>query len=430
MHSSSSYRRSLLLDPPFRPLDPSSLRLDRPRSPRAEKTNTSNPWKSFYLLEKSSKSCVTDWDPWPVKCFRPSELFRAAERIIRQRNEESVDNFLNKIVLLPASNSVAGMHGGTISTELYSIRSPSRLPIRIHLWRTHGGEIMVRKGIRTMTLIQLIETFEVAASNELCQFYDFWSSLKMDEQFLNYLEVPDHLRPEFHKRWWSIHGFPFFDLPAELRAIVLKFAIGHIAEPYARVYRPAKCLPLRSPCANLLLVSRRLRMEALPILFSQVTFVFRHHGQLMRFFEQIPKPSLYAIRSLELRFSHEMLLDFFGAQVFRTSPKAGFSSADYYLKETLFRDRINLRHIRIYFPHPREHWKSQNLRKACQRRVCSWTWAAARRYLRDIPDVEFHGFIKTSQKEGWLEILSLERQGIILNQQEIKMWQKQEWSKE
>lgn len=417
MHSSLSHRRSLLLDPP--------------RPPRVEKMNSlPNPWKRFYLLEKSSKSRVTDWDPWPVKYFRPNALFRAAERIIRQRNEESVDKFLNKIVLLPACNSVAAMHGGTASTELYSIRSPSKLPTRIHLWRTRGGEIMIRKGIRSMTLIQLIETFEVATSTGPCPFYDFWRSLKMDEQFLNYLEVPDHLRPEFHKRWWSIHGFPFLELPAELRIMVLKFAIGHIAEPYGHVYRPAKCLPVRSPCANLLLVSRQLRREALPILFSQVTFVFRKHGQLMRFFEQIPKSSLYALQSLELRFDHETLLDFFGAQVFRESPAPGFSSADYYLKETLFRDRIKLRHICIHFPHPREHWKSKNLKKACQKTVCCWTWAAARRYLRDIPNVEFQGFIQTSQKKDWLEILSLERQGIILDQRELKEWQSLEWSKE
>lgn len=415
MHSSSSHSRSF----PLRPQEP----------PRAEKMNPPNPWKRFYLLEKPSKYRVTEWDPWPVKHFRPTALFRAAERLIRQRNEESVDKFLNKIVLLPASNSVAAMHGGTASTELYSIRSPSKLPSRIHLWRTRGGEIMVRKGIRSMTLVQLIETFEVTTSTGPCQFYDFWRSLKLDEKFLNCLEVPDHLRPEFHKRWWSIHGFPFFELPAELRIMVLKFAIGHIAEPYGHVYRPPKCLPLRAPCANLLLASRQLREETLPILLSQVTFVFRKHGQLMRFFEQIPQSSLYALQSIELRFEHETLLDFFGAQVFRDSPTTGFSSADYYLKETLFRDRIKLRHICIYFPHPRDLWKSKNLKKACQKMVCLWIWAAARRYLRDIPNVEFHGFIKTSQKKEWLETLSLERQGVIPEQREIKEWQVQEWSK-
>lgn len=401
-----------------------------PSPPRAKKTNPRNPWKKFYLLEQSYKIRNTEWDPWPVKNFRPTALYRSAERLIRQRNEESVDKFLNKIVLLPASNSVAAMHGGTASTELYSIRSPSKLPSRVHLWRTHNGEIMVRTGIRSMTLVQLIETFEITKVTGPCQFYDFWKSLKLDEKFLNHLEVPVHLRPQFHKRWWSIHGFPLFELPAELRVMVLEFAIGHIAEPYGHLYRPAKCLPLRSPCANLLLADRQLRREALPILFSQVTFVFRKHGQLMRFFEQIPKSSLYALESLELRFDHETLLDFFGAQVFRNSPTAGFSSADYYLKETLFRDRVKLRHICIYFPHPREFWKSKNLRKACQKTVCLWIWAAARRYLRDIPNVEFHGFIKTSQKKDWLETLSLERQGIIPNPQEIKEWQVEGWAKE
>lgn len=413
MHSSSS---------------PSSVTRSQPQSPRAKKMSPPNPWKRFYLLKESSKSRATEWDPWPVKKFRPTKLFRAADGLIRQRNEESVDKFLNKIVLLPASNSVAFMHGGTDSTELYSIRSPSQLPSRIHLWQTSSGEIMARKGIRTIKLVQLIETFEVTSSTGRCPFYDFWESLQLDEKFLNYLEVPDHLRPEFHKRWWSIHVFPLLELPAELRVMVLKYAIGHIAEPYGHVYRPADSFPLRSPCANLLLVSRQLRREALPILFSQVTFVFRNHGQVMRFFEQIPKSSLYALKSLELCFDHETLLDFFGAQVFPNSPTAGFSSADYYLKETLFRDRIKLRHICIYFPSQTYFWESKNLKKACQRKVCAWIWAAARRYLRDIPNVEFKGFIKHSQKKDWLETLALERQGIIPDPQEIQEWQKGEWS--
>lgn len=408
----------------------SSVRQGYPLPLRAKKLSPRNPWKRFYLLEESAKPRVTAWDPWPVKNFRPTALYRAAECLIRQRNEENVDKFLNRIVLLPASNSVAAMHGGTASTELYSIRSPSKLPSRIHLWRTRSGQIMVRQGIRSMTLVQLIETFEVTKSSGPCHFYDFWRSLKLDERFLNYLEVPDHLRPQFHKRWWSIHGFPLFELPAELRVMILKFAIGHIAEPYGHLYRPAKCLPLRSPCANLLLAGRQLRREALPILLSQVTFVFRKHGQLMRFFEQIPKSSLHALASIELRFDHETLLEFFGAQVFRNSPKAGFSSADYYLTETLFRDRIKLRHICIYFPHPREFWRSKNLRKACQKTVCLWIWAAARRCLRDIPNVEFHGFIKTSQKNEWLETLALERQGLIPDPQEIKQWQMEEWDRE
>lgn len=424
MRSSLSYRRSLLLDPP-----------SGPPSPKAKKKN---PWERFYLREATSQSRVTEWDPWPVKNFRPDALFRATEDLIRQRNEASVDNFLNKIILLPASNSIAAMHGGTSNTDLYSIRSPSKLPMRIHLWRTPAGKIMVRKGIQTMTLAQLINTFEIAITTEPFQFYDFWKSVKMSEKFLNGLEVPDHLKDAFRERWWSINGFPFLDLPAELREMVLKFAMGYHAEPYARVYTHIggcrsytdKCYPVPAPapCANLLLVNRQLRREALPILLSQVTFVFRKHGQLMRFFERIPKASLYALKSLELHFDHETLLEFFGAQVFQNSPKAGYSSSDYYLKESLFTNRLQLRHICIYFPHPREHRNSKRLRGACQRNVCSMIWAAARRCLRDIPQVEFRGCIKDSQKKEWLEILSLERQGILPDPQELREWERDVWS--
>lgn len=410
---SASHRRSLLLHPSSSP-----------------KAKQKNPWNRFYLLEPFSKSQVTDWDPWPVKHFRPNALYRAAEAMIRERNEKNVDNFLNKIVLLPASNSIAVMHGGTATTDLYSIRSPSRLPVRIHLWRTPRGKLMVRKGIHSLTLAQLIKSFEITTPTGSYQFYNFWRSLKMNEKFLNDLEVPDHLKHGFRQRWWSISGFPFFDLPTELREMVLKFAMGNIAEPYARIYRPAGCLPLPSPCTNLLSVNRRLRKEALPIMLSQVTFVFRNHGQIMRFLEQISKPSLYALQSLELRFDHETLLEFFGAQAFRNSPKPGYSSSDYYLKDSLFTDRIKLRHLCIYFPHPRENRYSKRLNGACQKTVCSWVWAAARRCLRDIPDVDFQGCIKDSQKKDWLGILSLERRGILTDPKEIKQWQVQVWSAE
>lgn len=386
--------------------------------------------EKFYLLRKIPKSRDLCWDPWPVKNFEADSVYREALDIIKRRNEENVDNYADSIVLLPASNSIPWNHGGTANTNLYSVRSPSKLPVRIHLWRTRRGKIMVQKGIRSLTLIEFLKTFELKSWSGPCKHYEFWKSLQPDDKALRRFKIPEHLNRAIHERWWAINGFRFLDLPAELREIILNFAIGHVAEPYALVYRPLDCLPLRDACTNLVLVNRQLRREAIPILLSQVTFVFRQHGQLLRFFEQIPKTSLYALQSLELRFNHDTLLDFFGAQVFRTSPDPGYSTSDYYLKDSLFTNKLKLRHIRIYFPHPREHLGSKKLKSACQRTVCLWIWAAARRCLRDIPHVEFEGCIKDDQKKEWLETLALEREGILTDPKEIEDWQKHVWSAE
>ena len=426
---SSSYRRSLLLDPPSTRSYRRSLLLDPPSTPKVKDWSR---WEEiFYLLEFSCKSRWATWDPWPVENFRPNTLFRAAEDIIRQRNEASVDNFVNKIVLLPACNNIAGRYGGTADTDLCSIRSPSKLPMRFHLWRTHNGTIMVRKGLQSMKLTKFIETFDVTPSAGSCPFYHFWRSLETDEKYLNELKVPNHLKDAFRQRWRSINVFPFLDLPAELREMVMSFAIGHYAEPSTHVYRPAGCLPGHSGCcANLLLVNKQLRREAMPIFLSQVTFSFRKHGQLMRFLEQTPKSILQRIQSLELCFDHDTLLDFFGAQVFLNSPTPGNSSSDDYVKDSLFTDRLKLRHLCIYFPHPEAHMDSRHLWEACQKTVCLWIWAAARRCLRDIPEVSFQGFIKHSQKKEWLEIHSLERRGVLPDPHEFKRWQTQVWREE
>lgn len=405
------------------------LRSDHSNKPKST-SKANNPWESFFLLETNSKSRDLSWNPWPVKYFQSTPLFQAAQKIIKQRNEQDVDNFIDKICLLPASNSVKGVHGKTCKTELYSIRSPSRLPTRIHLWFTTGDKIMIIKGTKCLPLLEFLDTFEVKVSRGPCKHYEFWKSVQISNELLTQMKTPDHLYEPLNRRWWAVNGFKFLQLPFELRNMILSLAIGHIIEPYASVYRPADCLPLRKTCTNLVLVNKQLRREAMPIMLSQMTYLFRKHGQLLRFFKQISTPSLYALKSLELNFDHETLLDFFGAQVFRCAPMPGYSTSDYYFKDSHFTTRLRLEHLRIYFPHPREHLNCRKLRSSCQRTVCLWVWAAARRCLRDIPNVELEGCIKADQKNEWLNTLALERQGILESREAIMIWQTRVWSAE
>lgn len=405
------------------------LRSDHGNKPKLT-SKAKNPWENFFLLETNSKSRELDWNPWPVKYFQSSPLFQAAQEIIKQRNEQDVDSFINKVCLLPASNSVKGVHGKTWKTELYSIRSPSRPPTRIHLWVTLSGKIMVIKGTKCLPLVEFLETFEVKVSRGPCKHYEFWKSVQISDELLTQMETPNHLYEPLCQRWWAVNGFQFLQLPFELRNMILSLAIGNIIEPYASVYRPAGRLPLPKTCTNLVLVNKQIRGEAMPIMLSQLTYRFRKHGQLLRFFKQISTPSLYALKSLELNFDHETLLDFFGAQVFRRAPIPGYSTSDYYFKDSHFTTRLRLEHLRICFPHPREHLKCRKLRSSCQRTVCLWIWAAARRCLRDIPNVEFAGCIKTDQKSEWLNTLALERKGILESQEAIMVWQMRVWSAE
>lgn len=75
--------------------------------------------------------------------------------------------------------------------------------------------------------------------------------------------------------------------------------MGRVVEPYESVYRPKDHLPLSKPNMSLTLVNKQLHGEAMKILFSQVTFSFRHHGQLLRFFNRISKASYCEMKSVE-----------------------------------------------------------------------------------------------------------------------------------
>lgn len=412
------------LSPNSKP-SPSSKPSFKPKSKASRKIE--NPWDRFYLIENPRDVA---WDPWPVKSFVPTALFKATQDQVKQRNEENVDNLIDRVVILPACNSVVDVHGQSSGTELYSIRSPKKLPVRIHLWMAAEGKIMVRKNCSSIPLRSLLKTFDTVTWDGPCKHYEFWRSVTLSQHDLSQLQIPKRLHRDVHNRWRLMNVFRYMDLPAELRDLITGYAMGRWTEPYAKIYRPKQYLLTEKPNTNLLLVSKQLRREATPILMSRVTFLFHSHGQLLRFFEQISKPSLYALRSLKLLFDHESLLDFFCAQVFRNSPHPGESSSHYYFADSLFTERLPLTHLRICFPHPEQHMKSKRLRFACQRVVCQWVWAAARRCLRDIPNVIFEGCIKSDQKEEWFAALALERQGILPDPDEIKTWQKAVWGME
>lgn len=383
-----------------------------------------NPWDRFYLLDSTYKHWP--WDPWPVKRFRPDALFETAQSLVKQRNEENVDNAIDRVVLLPASGSVAGIHGKTECTDLYSLRSPTKLPVKVHLWMTAQGKIMVRKNLISTQFSDLLKKFEISPCNETLRHYEFWRCISLGPKDLIQLEIPDPLHQAVYNRWQSINLFRFLDLPAELRNMVLSFAmIGHV-EPYAQIYQSKLVVKkIHRPNTNLILVSQQLRQEASYILFKQATFSFHEHDQFLRFFGKISKGHRSVVQSIKLYFDWESLLDFFGAQVFHHSPEPGYSMSDYYLTDSLSSDSLRLKHLMIHFPY---HCNSCTKLKTLSRRtVNTCIWAAARKYLRDIPQVEFDGSITWAMDMSWQKTLAQERKGILPDPDEFKLWQQQVW---
>lgn len=381
-----------------------------------------NPYDTFYLLDIKPN---IPWDPWPVRSHKPTALFSAAQGLIRERNRENIDNVIDRVVLLPASGSFPGVQGGVDGVDLFSIRSPRKLPVRIHMWMAAGNMVMMKKDGQRMSLILFLKTFDISSWNGTFKHYKFWESIILDHKVLSDLKVPKLFHQAMFERWWSIHPFRFLDLPPELRIMVLEHAIDRKMKPYFNEYQETPyLLSTNFNNARFTLVCRQLKEESAAIMFSQVTFVFYKRKALVRFVREIPKRYLLAIRSLELNFDHRTLLNLFSANVFPSSQRSGYRTSS--TLENRF--GFKLKHLRINFPHPREHMSDNRLNYACQRTVCLWIWAGARQYLRAIPQVELIGCIKDDQRKEWLETLALERKGILPDPEGMESWQKTVWA--
>ena len=220
-----------------RSLETKSSRLKREANQSVVKTW--DPFPQFYLIEKRSLAHTAVWDPWPVYKFRGNALFKEATRYIELRNSLSLDNTIDGMELLPAYSTIRGVHGGGGGMDLYSLRSPSMLPRRFHLWRNPGGKIMVRTGNESKTFVGFLEDLDMPKEGEFVKHMHFWKSLSVSEEDPRRPVLPELLKWTFdqdfrnkvYRRWRAIIIFPFLELPAEVRStfsLIVQWHKGYI----------------------------------------------------------------------------------------------------------------------------------------------------------------------------------------------------------
>ncbi len=272
-------------------------------------------------------------DPWPVKKFgcRKDTVSEAAKVLIRARNTELVNECSNAITLLPACGAIPNIQGGSPEKPLYSLRSPTIEPFKFHLWEvpavhfwneTKGswtvtaGKIMVRRGLKSEPLTRFIKNLGVtkgkATKTDLCKHFRCWRFLDAHDGWLN--EYPRHLRDLVYQIWWSFNGFRFFELPPELREMVLAFAMTPAVVPFNMSFG------LGTPNMALSRVSMQLNREVTAALFAHTTFHFHSVIQFLKFFtHRHGKPRIgvmfqprEGLRSLELDLDPHELFPLFG----------------------------------------------------------------------------------------------------------------------
>ena len=246
---------------------------------------------------------------------------------------------------------------------------------------------MVRHGQTSEPLKTFLQSFGVrkheAGEHDLCRHYSCWKSLKLTDKWLS--DFPRQLRPRIYERWFSLNGFRFLDLPAELREAILMLAIGPVAEPFARSLCVQRFVvsQISTPYMGLALVSKQIYNELIPLLFATATVCIRKRVQFIRFFQHdSPTPRLRFSENLHilaLDMAPGILLDLFGVTMLHTM--AGFQyvqnhnqANDIFTSVCLELDALKVLRIRV----PHVYLAGPHSRTVCQEAFATVVWFAAR----------------------------------------------------
>ena len=383
--------------------------------------------KRFYLWMHAPRTIRQKdegmlWDPWPVRYFKKANdpVFNAADRILDRRKLQCIENFVDPIILLPASSdSCNGVQGGSSGMWVYSLRSPSTLPIRAILWMTPNGKIMLHRGIQSL-LFERFLTLWTRTSQEMqgpYRHYHFWNSMNADCQWLK--KVPNQLRQAAHQRWWDFNGFRFLDIPLELRKTIIELTVGPVVVPGFLPNRRNKSLAL----VNLALVNRQIHQEVKQVLFRQTPFHFTSSYRLLfmhpNVLGKIHKIRLGGLTPRDFLHLFGVSLEY-GNDMHRYTLDSTTDKASLSIRKEL----KSLRHIHIDIPHFAEGFRYLAL-NACQKVYCLAFWAGAKAFLRHVDTVQLGGFISGSQKQYFLNDLRAEKEQATMSSEELAHWQRQ-----
>lgn len=409
--------------------------------------------ESYSIKDDERLSADMVCDPWPVTKSKAKKdtILEAAQLLVRARNTELVNECSNAITLLPASGAVSGLQGGSSERPLYSLRSPKVEPFKVHLWQTPAvrtwnkksllwnvtpGKIMVRRGLKSEPLTHLLKTLGVAKGeakmSDLCKHFRCWRSLNTGERWLN--EYPKQLRGAVYERWWSFNGFRFLELPPELRELILTFAMGSIAVPFARLWPATRSPQTATPNMSLSFVSKQVNREVIAALSAHTVFYFHSIHQLLRVFPHTDETSrvisrpFKELRSVELDLSPRHLLRLFGVSFVSGVPETRYERSSAFDMGVIFDGESPLCHrIRIKI----QHIFQNNIRPnhACCQKVHNLAfWTGARARLRNIAEIELVGHIDETQKKEWLAEHALERKGVVPEAKDLAGWQRGIWT--
>lgn len=402
-------------------------------------------WDSPEVHKFQRQAQCLSWDPWPVKHTVSNHVFSAAQNLVRIHNARCI-TCSQKITLLPASGNNVHQQGGSVDRGLYSLRSPSALPVKMHIWQTPGAKIMASKGLQTAPLTGILASFgNLKKTNiracDICKHYRCWKSRSISKQWLEC--VPTRLHRTVHERWWSFNGFPFLRLPFELREMVTRVVIGPYAEPWKRDFRTAyprrpSYATQQSRKSNMSLagVNKQLYSEVMTTFSLYTTLLLWNGEQMGRFFDRVSVGIMESssfcknVRHIELDLGPTQLRQLFHVP---RDVRAGDSAKSCYDRlGTRFQMWVNKRHLRrflINFPHVSHCWRDWECDLTiCQKTFCLRVWAGVRVVLRDVPTIEMGGHIDDKQKQEWLQDLSLERKGVVADPEGLRGWQKNIWA--
>ena len=369
-------------------------------------------------IKKAQGSHDLIWDPWPVKRMQKDAIFDSAQKLVQRRNSKCVNICVDRIVLLPASGNIPGVQGGSTGQPLYSIRLPGSLPVRVHLWKkpiihnwneqagrwdAKPEKLMVRRGQISEPLVVFLRSCgrlkAEARESDFCKHYSCWKGLKITDEWLH--RFPDHLRSYIEEIWFSFNGFRFFGLPPELREAILEFAIGSTMAPLGRCchYYSNPLAQVAAPKMEVALVNKQLHQEVMPVVFAHTILFIQSKSDFIRLFRQLSPSArdhfFRGLRFVEIDMAPKSLLQLFGINIMDRQDRYHYiqhcgEASDLFTSICL--KECALKKIRIKIPHISTK-RFGIPPTVCQQAYCTAVWSGARPYLRNIPFVEFGGYI-------------------------------------